>query len=80
MDKKVITLVKSQAYIDGAWIGEPAMPVTDKATGEVIGKRARHGSGRDDAGDRGCQTRHCRDGRSARPRSAPDHPAPLVSI
>ena len=36
MDKKVITLLKTQAYIDGAWVGEPTMPVTDKATGEVI--------------------------------------------
>ncbi len=38
MDKKVITLAKSQAYIDGAWTGDPVLPVTDKATGEVIGK------------------------------------------
>ena len=36
MDRKVITLLKSQAYIDGAWVGEPTTPVTDKATGEVI--------------------------------------------
>lgn len=36
MDKKVITLLKTQAYIDGAWVGEPTTPVTDKATGEVI--------------------------------------------
>ena len=38
MDKKLVSLAKSQAYIDGVWTGEPAMPVTDKATGEVIGK------------------------------------------
>ena len=36
MDKKVITLLKTQAYIDGAWVGKPTLPVTDKATGEVI--------------------------------------------
>lgn len=36
MDKKVITLLRSQAYIDGQWTGEPGYPVTDKATGEVI--------------------------------------------
>lgn len=36
MDKTVITLMKSQAYIEGAWVGEPDMPVIDKATGEVI--------------------------------------------
>jgi succinate-semialdehyde dehydrogenase/glutarate-semialdehyde dehydrogenase len=36
MDKKVITLLKSQAYIGGAWTGEPGYAVTDKASGEVI--------------------------------------------
>lgn len=36
MDKKVVTLLRTQAYIDGAWVGEPSMPVTDKATGEVV--------------------------------------------
>ena len=36
MDKKVITLLKSQAYIDGAWVGAPGYPVLDKATGEEI--------------------------------------------
>ena len=38
MDKKVITLLKTQAYIDGAWVGEPTMAVTDKATGEEIAR------------------------------------------
>ena len=38
MDKKVITLLKTQAFIDGAWVGEPRMPVTDKATGEEIAR------------------------------------------
>jgi succinate-semialdehyde dehydrogenase/glutarate-semialdehyde dehydrogenase len=38
MDKKVITLLKTQAYIDGAWVGEPTLPVTDKATGEEIAR------------------------------------------
>lgn len=37
MDKKVITLLKSQAYIDGAWVGQPGFAVIDKATGEDIG-------------------------------------------
>ena len=36
MDKKLITLLKSQAYIDGVWTGEPGYAVTDKATGDVI--------------------------------------------
>jgi succinate-semialdehyde dehydrogenase / glutarate-semialdehyde dehydrogenase len=38
MDKKVITLLKTQAYIDGAWVGTPQMPVLDKATGEEIAR------------------------------------------
>ncbi len=38
MDKKVITLLRTQAYIDGAWVGQPTMPVTDKATGEEIAR------------------------------------------
>ena len=38
MDKKVITLLRTQAFIDGAWVGEPRLPVTDKATGEEIAR------------------------------------------
>jgi succinate-semialdehyde dehydrogenase/glutarate-semialdehyde dehydrogenase len=38
MDKNVITLLKTQAFIDGAWVGEARMPVTDKATGEEIAR------------------------------------------
>ncbi len=29
-------LIRSQAYIDGQWTGEPSVPVLDKATGEEI--------------------------------------------
>ncbi|MEQ1651692.1 MAG: NAD-dependent succinate-semialdehyde dehydrogenase [Hyphomicrobium sp.] len=37
MDSKVITLLKSEAYIDGAWVrGRSTFPVIDKATGAVI--------------------------------------------
>ncbi len=36
MDTKVITLLKSQAYIDGTWVGTPGFAVVDKATGEEI--------------------------------------------
>ena len=36
MDKKVITLLKSQAFIDGVWVGQPGFAVIDKATGEEI--------------------------------------------
>ncbi len=38
MDKQLITLLKTQAYIDGAWVGTPAMAVIDKATGEEIAR------------------------------------------
>jgi succinate-semialdehyde dehydrogenase/glutarate-semialdehyde dehydrogenase len=38
MDKKVISLVKTQAFIDGAWVGEPRLAVTDKATGELLAR------------------------------------------
>mgnify|MGYP001828296735 FL=1 len=31
-------LVKTQAFIDGVWVGEATMPVIDKATGEAIAK------------------------------------------
>jgi succinate-semialdehyde dehydrogenase / glutarate-semialdehyde dehydrogenase len=36
MDATVITLLKNQAYIDGAWVGAPTLPVLDKATGAMI--------------------------------------------
>lgn len=37
MDRKLITLLKSEAYIDGAWVrGKKTFPVIDKATGETI--------------------------------------------
>jgi succinate-semialdehyde dehydrogenase / glutarate-semialdehyde dehydrogenase len=38
MDKPVISLLKSQAYIDGQWVGEPELPVTNPATGDEIAK------------------------------------------
>lgn len=38
MDKKVITLLRERAYIDGQWVGEPTAPVRNKATGEVIAR------------------------------------------
>jgi succinate-semialdehyde dehydrogenase / glutarate-semialdehyde dehydrogenase len=38
MDKQLITLLKTQAYIDGAWVGTPSMAVSDKATGEEIAR------------------------------------------
>ena len=38
MDKKVVTLLKRQCYVDGQWVGEPALPVTNPATGEEVAK------------------------------------------
>ena len=34
MDTPTLTLAKSQCYVDGRWVGEPEVPVTNKATGE----------------------------------------------
>jgi succinate-semialdehyde dehydrogenase / glutarate-semialdehyde dehydrogenase len=36
MDHITQTLIRQQCYIDGAWIGEPTIPVVNPATGEVI--------------------------------------------
>ena len=36
MDKPTISLVRNQCYVDGQWVGEPKVPVTNKATGDVI--------------------------------------------
>jgi succinate-semialdehyde dehydrogenase/glutarate-semialdehyde dehydrogenase len=38
MDTPTLTLAKSQCYVDGRWVGEPKVPVTDKATGEVLAR------------------------------------------
>ena len=38
MVQPATTLLRSQAYIDGVWTGEPVLPVIDKATGAVIGR------------------------------------------
>ncbi len=44
MDKKVITLLKNQCFIDGKWVGKPEIPVTNPATGEEIAKVPRSGT------------------------------------
>ncbi len=36
--KTSVTLLREQAYVDGAWTGQPAMAVRDKASGEVIAR------------------------------------------
>ena len=38
MDKPTISLIRNQCYVDGRWIGEPTLPVTNKATGDNIAK------------------------------------------
>jgi succinate-semialdehyde dehydrogenase/glutarate-semialdehyde dehydrogenase len=38
MDTPTLKLARSQCYVDGQWVGEPKVPVTDKATGEVLAR------------------------------------------
>ncbi len=38
MDKPVISLLRNKCYVDGQWVGEPALPVTNPATGHEIAK------------------------------------------
>ncbi len=38
MDQRVDTLIRKQCYVDGQWIGEPKLSVTNPANGEEIAK------------------------------------------
>jgi succinate-semialdehyde dehydrogenase/glutarate-semialdehyde dehydrogenase len=38
MDTPTLSLARSQCYVDGRWVGEPKVPVTNKATGEVMAR------------------------------------------
>ena len=38
MDTPTLKLARSQCYVDGQWIGEPKLPVTNKATGETMAR------------------------------------------
>src|SRR5262245_19184180 len=38
MDKPVISLLRNQCYVDGRWLGDPKLPVTNPANGEEIAK------------------------------------------
>jgi succinate-semialdehyde dehydrogenase/glutarate-semialdehyde dehydrogenase len=38
MDKPTISLARNRCYVDGQWIGEPKLPVTNKATGDVMAR------------------------------------------
>jgi succinate-semialdehyde dehydrogenase/glutarate-semialdehyde dehydrogenase len=37
MDKPTI-LAKNQCYVDGQWVGDPTLPVTNKATGDIMAR------------------------------------------
>ena len=38
MDKPTISLLRTRCYVGGQWVGEPRVPVTNKATGDVIAR------------------------------------------
>ena len=38
MDKPTISLAKNKCYVDGQWVGEPKLPVTNKATGDIMAR------------------------------------------
>ena len=38
MDKPTITLARNKCYVDGQWIGDPTLPVTNKATGDIMAR------------------------------------------
>ena len=38
MDKPTISLARNKCYVDGQWIGEPKLPVTNKATGDIMAR------------------------------------------
>jgi succinate-semialdehyde dehydrogenase/glutarate-semialdehyde dehydrogenase len=38
MDKPTISVARNKCYVDGEWIGEPKMAVTNKATGDVLAR------------------------------------------
>jgi succinate-semialdehyde dehydrogenase / glutarate-semialdehyde dehydrogenase len=37
MDKPTV-IAKNQCYVDGQWVGEPKLPVTNKATGDIMAR------------------------------------------
>src|SRR5690242_8270521 len=38
MDKPTISLIRNKCFVDGQWLGEGRLPVTNKATGDVIAR------------------------------------------
>ncbi len=71
MDKPTITLARNKCYVDGQWIGEPKLPVTNKATGDIMARVPDFGEAETRASRRGRQPRAARPGRRCWPRSAP---------
>src|SRR5262245_2022106 len=45
MDKPTISLIRSQCFVGGQWIGDGKLPVTNKATGDVITRVPEFGEG-----------------------------------
>jgi succinate-semialdehyde dehydrogenase/glutarate-semialdehyde dehydrogenase len=38
MDKPTISLARNKCFVDGQWVGEPTLPVTNKATGDIMAR------------------------------------------
>ena len=60
MDKPTITLARNKCYVDGQWVGEPKLPVTNKATGEIMARVPDFGEAETRGRHRGRQPRASR--------------------
>jgi succinate-semialdehyde dehydrogenase/glutarate-semialdehyde dehydrogenase len=38
MESATITLARNRCFVDGQWTGEPKVPVTNKATGDIMAR------------------------------------------
>ncbi len=64
------TLLRSQAYLDGAWVGEPKLPITNPATGQVVSHVPDFGAAEAEAAVLAAE-KAFKPGRSCRRRSVP---------
>ena len=71
MDKPTINLAKNKCYVDGQWIGEPKLPVTNKATGDIMARVPDFGEAETRARPSRRPAAPFRPGRRCSPRSAP---------
>ena len=71
MDKPTISLARNQCYVDGQWVGEPKLPVTNKATGDIMARVPELRRGGDARTPSRPPTAPSRRGRRCWPRSAP---------